>query len=225
MGPLFLNDEALFEFTNAGEVLVEGLVVFAAELAGDVGGLLTYEIHNTLAVFDLAQAGRFLFGVAFKEKFGKEAGGSGLGRDAHTGAGVAKAGVVGGEGERGNAGEVAHALGGVLIDRDGVFEAGLSGMRGASEVAFFGGVATVDIGVHEAGDHREFFSVGLERFEVGGDFVVASGLLREEKRGVDAEGGADRKHAPDVGFLLLNRRPQGGREHGVEEGESEADTG
>jgi hypothetical protein len=174
LGPFFLNDEAFFKFANTGEVLVEGLVVFATELAGDVVGLLTDEIHNTLAVFDLAHAGRFLFGVAIEEESGEETGGPGLGRDADAGAGVGEPGVVGGEGEGRDAGEVADAFGGELVERDGVFKAGLAGMGGSGEVAFFGGVAAIDIGVHEPGDDGEFFAVSLERFEVGGDFVVAA---------------------------------------------------
>ena len=225
LGPLFLNDEAFFKFANAGEVLVEGLVIFAAEFSGDVSGLLTDEIHNTLAVFDLAEAGRFFFGVAIEEESGEETGGPGLGRDANAGAGVGKPGVVGREGERRDAGEMADALGGVLVERDGVFKAGLAGMGGSGEVAFFGGVAAIDIGVHEPGDDGEFFAVGLERFEVGGDFVVAARFFREEERGVDAEGGADGEEAADVGFFFRGGGTEGGWEHGLEEGEAEGDAG
>ena len=174
LGPFFLNDEALFEFADAGEVLVEGLVVCAAELAGEVGGLLAYEIHNTLAVFDLPHAGGFLLGVAFEEEPGEEAGGAGFGRDADAGAGVGESGVVCREGERGDAGEVADAFGGVLVKRDGVFKAGLAGVGGAGEEAFFGRMSAIDIGVHEAGDDSELFAMSLEGVEVWGGFVVAA---------------------------------------------------
>ena len=202
VSPFFLDDEALLKFTNAGEVLIEGLMILASELAGDAGGLLTYEIHNTLAIFDLAHAGFFLFGASFQKEFGKKSGGTGFGRDANSGAGVAESGIVGGERKGRNAGEVAHAFSGILVNRDGVLEAGLSGMGGSGEVALFGRVAAIDVGMNESGDDGKFFTMGLERFEIGRDLVVAAGLLGKEEGCLDPEGRANTEHASDIRLLF-----------------------
>jgi hypothetical protein len=63
-------------------------------------------------------------------------------------------------------------------------------------------VTTVDIRVHESGNDCEFFTMGLERFEVRRDVVVAACLLGKEEGCVDPEGRANTEHASDIRLLF-----------------------
>ena len=206
-GPLLLSDETLFQFAHAGEVLIEGLMVFAAEFPRQGGRLVSDEVHDALPVFEVTHVGGLFAGVSFEKKGGEEAGGAGFRGDAHARASVAQARVVGGQREEGEAGKVADALGGVLVNRDRVLEAGLTRMGRTGEETFFGGVSAIDIGMVKSGNDGELLAVRLQRFEVAGDLVVAAGFLRKEEGRVDAEGRANGQHASDVRFLFGRGSP------------------
>ena len=85
----------------------------------------------------------------------------------------------------------ADVLGGDVVERNRVAEAALGRMLGAGEKARFRGVIAADFGMRDAREDRELVAEVAQNLQILAGLVVATRLVGEERRAVQAETGAD----------------------------------
>lgn len=74
LGPAFVLDHALLEFTDAGKVFIEFVAVFVTEIRAQRFGLITDVIKNAAPIFEAANLLLHVFGIAFEEQAGEDSG-------------------------------------------------------------------------------------------------------------------------------------------------------
>jgi hypothetical protein len=111
--PASVVDHALLKFTDAGQVFVELVAVFAAEMAAHRFGLVADVVEDAATIFEASQLVLHIVGFAFEEETGEDLGGRVVGGNERAGATRESAGVAG-QGEAGEARLRADVPGGVL---------------------------------------------------------------------------------------------------------------
>jgi hypothetical protein len=176
----------------------------------------------------------FGFG-AVHEETAENVGGFFFARNHDAGAGPGEAALalldVDAEGEGLDAGEVADAFANVLVEGNGVAETAARGVRSGGEEAVVGRMAAVDVGMRDAAEDGEIVAMFFEKLEVGREFVIGAGGLREEMMRENAEVIADAEEAAwlaagGCGGVELGGDGAGeGWAHGVQERERKGDAG
>ena len=118
---------------------------------------------------------------------------------------------------------MADTFGHELIERDGVTETAATRMRSRGQEAIVRRVATIDVGVRDAGEDAEIISVRLQEIEVRRRLVVLTLAGRKEVVGYQAKVVANTQHA-----ARLHRggwRGREGRRHGVKHRQREQHAG
>src|SRR5205085_1866182 len=121
---------------------------------------------NATPLCEPFSGGCLFLGVPFEEHAGKDDGWPRDGWNFDATARPGEAQAAGGEDEARESRFEADALGGHLIDRNAVPETWTAGMRRGGQKRAFRVMATIDIRVRSAGNHREFVAKSLNELEV-----------------------------------------------------------
>src|SRR5687768_5526940 len=90
---------------------------------------------------------------------------------------------------------MANALANVLVQGNGVAEAGAARMRRGGEEAIVRGMAAINIRVGDAAENREVAAMLVQQFEVGRQWILAAPGFREEMFRQQSEVIANAEHA------------------------------
>src|SRR5262249_5157865 len=127
LAPLLVDDEALLELADAGEIFIERALIVSTERGAERAGLVADAIQNAPAVFEAPQLGLDFVLFPFEEHLGEEPRWRVVGRHAGAGPRPRQPEPLTREGQAGEAGLAADLLGCELIDRDRVADAWLAG--------------------------------------------------------------------------------------------------
>jgi len=163
--------QAHFEIAHAGEVLVQALLVTGAHTLLEPAHLIRHRVHDALPELEPALLLAHLVGGAAHEQLLEHRRGLVLAGDQRAGIGPRQAALatsdIDPQGQGGEAGEVADVLRGILVERDGVAEAAIAGVRGGGEEAVVGRMPAIHERMGDAAEDGEVIAVLLDRLEVG----------------------------------------------------------